>query len=75
AKHPPEQLTVATDPAIEAGRIIRKVAVQAAALGTGAAGITTTAGVLTAETQGFVGLLAVPAAALAMVGDLATRAW
>jgi hypothetical protein len=65
AKHPPEQLTVAAEPVGAAGRIIRKTAVRAAKLGTGVAGITTVAGVLTAEMH----------TPLAMLGDLATRTW
>src|SRR5882672_3916983 len=74
AKHPPEKAVLAREPAVRAERIIRKTAAQAAVLGTGAAAITT-AGIWTAETQGIAGFLAVPAAAVAMLGDLATRAW
>lgn len=62
------------DPAVGADRIIRKTALKAAMLGTGAATVTTTAGVWTSETQGIAGLVAIPAAAVAMVADLAARA-
>jgi hypothetical protein len=75
AKHPPEAMTLASEPASDAERIIRKTALQSAVLGTGAAAVTTTASVWTAETQGIAALLTVPAAAVAMVGDLALRAW
>jgi hypothetical protein len=75
AKHPRQTRTLATEPASDAERIIRKTALQSALLGTGVAAVTTAGGVATAETQGMAGLLAVPAAAASMVGDLALRAW
>jgi hypothetical protein len=76
AKYQAEQAQagVAREPAAAAERLIRKTAAQAAMLGTGAAAITTGAGVWTAET-GLAGVLAVPAVAAAMLADLTYRAW
>jgi hypothetical protein len=75
AKHPPETRTLATEPARDAERIIHKTALQSALLGTAVAAVTTAGGVATAETQGMAAVLALPEAAMAMVGDLALRAW
>jgi hypothetical protein len=71
--HPVAQ-AVETHPAVLADKIIGKASAQAALLGTGAAAITTSAEMWTAETQGMAGLLAVPAAGAAMLGDLVVRA-
>jgi hypothetical protein len=65
---------VAAEPLPAAERIIKKASRRAALLGTGAAAITTGGAVLTGETHGIAGLVAIPAAGAAMLADLLTRA-
>jgi hypothetical protein len=65
--------SVSAEPLTAARRIIKKASVQAALLGTGAAAITTGGAVLTGETHGIAGLVAIPAAGAAMLADLVTR--
>ncbi|MEY4581171.1 MAG: hypothetical protein RL701_5874 [Pseudomonadota bacterium] len=61
-------------PAPAAEQIIRSTCIQAALLGTGAAAISTGAGVFTGETYGLGGVIAIPVASAAMLTDMLTRA-
>ena len=66
--------TVARDPMADAQRIMRRASTRAALVGTGAAAITTSAGTFTLNSNGWTGILALPAASAAMAGDMLLRA-
>jgi uncharacterized protein (DUF697 family) len=54
--------------------IIRRAIVQAALMGSGAASLTTGAAVVTADTEGVAGVVALPLAAATMAGEMILRA-
>jgi hypothetical protein len=70
----PSRPCLHTSPVRAARRVADRARLQAAWLGTGAAAITTGASIVTGETHGLAGLVAIPAAGAAMLGDMLARA-